>query len=201
MWRRPACQTLSKALDILSATAGVTSDLLKALPTVRRSCSWLRTPKTIREIRKTATFLQLVNNPIIYTFSKNFTNHRKKTNRAVAVGTFPQHSWIQGPPIKPSNNLENKTTSDTYWRVQLVRKKVQACSSSELSLEYNQVQKSLTNQGSWWPFLTIMGVIEILISFRLVLKGKRCKEITESSRLELLEKVFSKQFSMIRCRR
>ena len=50
-------------------------------------------------------------------------------------------------------------------------------------------------------FLTIMGVIEILISFRLVLEGKRCKEITESSRLELLEKVFRKQFSMIRCRR
>ena len=28
--RRPACQTLSKALDILSATARVATDLLKA---------------------------------------------------------------------------------------------------------------------------------------------------------------------------
>ena len=31
MWRRPACQTLSKALDILRATARVAPDLLKAL--------------------------------------------------------------------------------------------------------------------------------------------------------------------------
>ena len=31
LWRRPACQTLLKALDISSATARVTPDLLKAL--------------------------------------------------------------------------------------------------------------------------------------------------------------------------
>ena len=31
MWRRPACQTLSKALDISSATARIAPDLLKAL--------------------------------------------------------------------------------------------------------------------------------------------------------------------------
>ena len=42
MWRRPTCQTLSKALDILSATAWVAPDLLKALAilwdtTVKRS--------------------------------------------------------------------------------------------------------------------------------------------------------------------
>ena len=42
MWRRPACQTLSKALDISSATARVAPDLLKAVAilsdtTMRRS--------------------------------------------------------------------------------------------------------------------------------------------------------------------
>ena len=42
MWRRPACKTLSKALDISSATARVAQNLLKALAilsdtTVRRS--------------------------------------------------------------------------------------------------------------------------------------------------------------------
>ena len=36
--------------------------------------------------------------------------------------------------------------------------------------------------------LTILGVLEILISFRLVLEGKTVKEIQESSRLELLGK-------------
>ena len=41
-------------------------------------------------------------------------------------------------------------------------------------------------------FLTILGVIEILCSFRLVLEYKTGKEIPESSRLELSEKHFSK---------
>ena len=37
-------------------------------------------------------------------------------------------------------------------------------------------------------FLTILGVMEILCSFRLVLEGKTGREIPESSRLEFLEK-------------
>ena len=36
-------------------------------------------------------------------------------------------------------------------------------------------------------FLTILGVIEILCSFKLDLEGKTAKEITELSRLEFLE--------------
>ena len=43
-------------------------------------------------------------------------------------------------------------------------------------------------------FLTIVGVMEILCSLRLILQGKTVKEIPESSRLEFLEK-------FIRCRR
>ena len=49
--------------------------------------------------------------------------------------------------MKPSNILENKTPLDTHGRVELVCKKVQAHSSLELSLEYNQDQMPLTNQG------------------------------------------------------
>ena len=37
-------------------------------------------------------------------------------------------------------------------------------------------------------FLTNLGVIEILCSFRLVLDGRTSKDIPESSRLEFLEK-------------
>ena len=37
-------------------------------------------------------------------------------------------------------------------------------------------------------FFTILGVMEILCSFRLVLEGKTGKEIPESSRLNFLEK-------------
>ena len=45
-------------------------------------------------------------------------------------------------------------------------------------------------------FLTILGVTEILCSFRLVLEGKIGKEIPESSRVELLEKFSANNFAL-----
>ena len=45
-------------------------------------------------------------------------------------------------------------------------------------------------------FLTILGVKEILCSFRLVLEWKTCKEIPQSSRLEFLEKFLAKHFAL-----
>ena len=54
--------------------------------------------------------------------------------------------------MKPSNNLQNKKTTDTNWKVQLVSMKVQAHSFLQRPLEYNQDQTLLTNQGSLWRF-------------------------------------------------
>ena len=45
-------------------------------------------------------------------------------------------------------------------------------------------------------FLTILGVIEILCSFRLVLEGNTDKEIPKSSRLEFLKKLLAKNFAL-----
>ena len=45
-------------------------------------------------------------------------------------------------------------------------------------------------------FLTILGVMEIVSSFRLVLKGKTGKKIPESSRLEFLEKFLANNFAL-----
>ena len=45
-------------------------------------------------------------------------------------------------------------------------------------------------------FLTILGVTEILCSFRLVLEGKTDKEIPESSKLEFLEKFSANNFAL-----
>ena len=45
-------------------------------------------------------------------------------------------------------------------------------------------------------FLTMLGVTEILCSFRLVLEGKTGKEIPESSRLEFLEKFLANNFAL-----
>ena len=46
-------------------------------------------------------------------------------------------------------------------------------------------------------FLTILGVTEILCNFRLVLEGKKGKEIPESSRLEILEKFSTNNFALL----
>ena len=48
----------------------------------------------------------------------------------------------------------SKTLSDMYWRVQLVCMNVQAHSSLQPPLEYNQDQEPLMNQGFLWPFYT-----------------------------------------------
>ena len=45
-------------------------------------------------------------------------------------------------------------------------------------------------------FLTILKVIEILCSFKLVLEGKPGKEIPESSRLDFLEKFSANNFAL-----
>ena len=45
-------------------------------------------------------------------------------------------------------------------------------------------------------FSTILGVMEILCSFRLVLEGKTGKEIPESSRFEFLEKFLGNNFAL-----
>ena len=45
-------------------------------------------------------------------------------------------------------------------------------------------------------FLTILGVTETLCSFKLVLGGKTGKEITESSRLEFLERFSANNFAL-----
>ena len=45
-------------------------------------------------------------------------------------------------------------------------------------------------------FLTILDVTEILCSFKLVLEGKTDKEITESSKLEFLEKFSANNFAL-----
>ena len=87
--------------------------------------------------------------------------------------------------MKPSNNLENKTPKDSYWRVQLICKKVPARSSLEAPLEYNQ--DGFDKSRFIMTVLAILEVTEILCSFKLILEGNKGKEIPESSRLYFLE--------------
>ena len=86
----------------------------------------------------------------------------------------------------PSSNLENKTTEDTYWRIQLVWKKFPAYSSLEPPLQSGP--DAFDKSRFIMTFLTILGVTEILCSVKLVLEEKTGKKIPKSSRLEFSEK-------------
>ena len=69
--------------------------------------------------------------------------------------------------------------------------RAQIHSSLKPPLEYNQDQLPVTNQG-----LTILGVTEILCSFKLVCERKTNKRISESSRLKFLEKFLGNNFAL-----
>ena len=77
--------------------------------------------------------------------------------------------------------------------------KLQVHRSLESPLEYNQDQiKSNTiidESRLTLTFLTILEVIEILCSFRLVLERKTGKVTSESSKLGLLEKFLVNNFA------
>ena len=45
-------------------------------------------------------------------------------------------------------------------------------------------------------FLNILGDMQVLCNFRLVLEGKIGKEIPESTRLEFLKKIFANNFAL-----
>ena len=82
--RRLVCQTLSKVLDIWSATAQVASDLLKALAflsdTTWRSAVDQEGLRPYWKSDKKPYFSRWLT---ILLFT-SFTNHRKKTNRVVS---------------------------------------------------------------------------------------------------------------------
>ena len=96
LWRRPACQTLQKTLDISSVTARAAPDLLKPLATlsdtpVRRSgVDWEDlTPYWKSENRPPFSRWSTI---LSFSFSKlfkDFTNYRKKINRVVVFSRRP----------------------------------------------------------------------------------------------------------------
>ena len=78
---------------------------------------------------------------------------------------------IQGPPMRPSNNLENKTFSDA------LKNSSSMCvsSGSQFFKTTTGIQSgpdTLDESRFVMTFLIIFGVTEILCSFKLVLEGK-----------------------------
>ena len=83
---------MSKALDISNAKARAAPDLLKALvilsdTTIRRSAVDQEDLNHTGNQKK--GYFSLGDQKVIYRFFKDFSNHRKKTNRAVVFSSKP----------------------------------------------------------------------------------------------------------------
>ena len=97
--------------------------------------------------------------------------------------------------MKPSNNLENKTPSDTYWRVQVVFKKVQVQCSLEPPLEYNQDQTDAFHKSRF--IMTYKHLRSYRnMQFQIISRRENSKEIPELSILEFLEKFSANNFAL-----
>ena len=129
----------------------------------------------------------MINSPIIYKFFKDFTKHRKKTNKALV---FSSRSFLN---LLKYRDQQEKQES---FRPLLKHSASMYESSGSLFLRTTTGTQSgpdLINEGS---LLTILGVTKRLCSFRLVLEGKISKEIPESSKLEFLEKFLANNFAI-----
>ena len=81
---------MSEALDLSSATAQVAQDLLKAVAilsdaTVSRSAIDREDLKPHWKSKEKPDFSNWLTILLFTSFSKTFTNHKKKTNRAVVL--------------------------------------------------------------------------------------------------------------------
>ena len=176
LWWRPACQTLSKALDMPSNTAWVAPDLLKSLETpldasVSRSAVDQKDLKPYWKAEKRPHFLK---------WSKTLlTTERRLTGRSVlAVEPFPTF-------------LNTGTTDDTLQHSRKQDSLRQILNSSFSMYESSGPQLFITtpripsgsdafNKSRFiMIFLTMLRLTEILCSFtfRLLLEGKSVKEI------------------------
>ena len=130
MWRRLACQILSRALHISSAPTRVAPDIFKAVKmlsdkTVKSSLirGLLVTPRKSHFLRWPTSLLFKSSLKIFLTTERRLTGQW-----FLAVDLSPT---FLNTGIKTPNNLRNTVPSDIYWRLQVVFMKVQAHSFAE----------------------------------------------------------------------
>ena len=98
--------------------------------------------------------------------------------------------------MRPSNNLENKTL---FRQLLKSLASMYESSGSQFFRTTTGIQSgpdAFDESRFVVTFLNILGVMDILCSFRLVLERKTGKEMPESSRFEFLEKFLANNFAL-----
>ena len=137
------------------------------------------------------------NNSIIYKFFKDFTNHRKKTNRVVVFSSRPFPNILNTGTTDETFQQSGK--QDSFRHLLKSSASMHESSGSQFFRTTTGIQSgpdAFDESRFVLIFLTILGVMEVLCSFRLVLEGKTGKEIPESSRFEFLEKFLANNFAL-----
>ena len=123
---------------------------------------------------------------------KDFTNHRKKTNREVVFSSRPSPTFLNTGTTDETFQQSGK--KDSFRQILKSLASMYESSGSEFFRTTTWIQSgpdAFDEPRFDMTFLIILGVMEILCSFRLVLEGKTGKEIPEI-KIRVLGKVFSK---------
>ena len=190
MWRRLACQTPSKALDMSSAAAWVAPDLLKALAslsdtTVRRSAVDQEDLKLYWKSKKLPDFSKWSTIPLFKSFSKILlTTERRLTGQYfLAIDFYPTflNTGTTNDPFQHSGK------QDSFRHILKSSASMYESSGSQFVRTTTGIQSgpdAFDKSRFVMTFLTILRVTEILCSFKLVIEGRTGMEIPDSSRLE-----------------
>ena len=141
----------------------------------------------------------MINNPIIYKFFEDFTNHRKKTNRVVVFSSRPFPNILKYRAGTTDDTFQQSGKQDSFRQLLKSLTSMYESSGSQFFRTTTGIQSrpdAFDESRFVMTFLTILGVMDILCSFRLVLEGKTGKEIPEPSRFEFLEKFLANNFSL-----
>ena len=116
----------------------------------------------------------MINNPIIHKFFKDFTNHRKKTNRVVVLAVDLSQKFLN---IGIHNDTFKQSGKQHSFR-HIVKSSASIGSQFFRTITGIQSGQDTFHESRFvMTFLTILWVTEILCSFRLVLEWKTGNDI------------------------
>lgn len=146
----------------------------------------MRRPETILDIKIWTTLFEVIKKLL---FFKDFNKRRKTANRVLYFNHRISTTFLHTGTMSPSNNLENKVSSDTYWKTHLICRKVRAHRTT------TRIQSN-TNPDTFEESISIikLGVTRILSNFRLILEERKGKEIPGLWRLDILANISANNF-------
>ena len=86
----------------------------------------------------------MINNPIIYKFFKDFTNHRKKTNRAVVFSCRPFPNILK--------YMDNWWNLPTIWKTRLLKSFISICKFGSFKNPFSMTTLNFTLAAEDLPF-------------------------------------------------